>query len=235
MIITWNKINLVCWWSTGRVPLLATPDKVNLAANGRLWIFQLFYVIKHVYEFLNGQFVWWKCVFGQFLYYCGPTQVVTNDQSSPNLVCDFFVYEWLLLWCEEVLATICLVFVDENPYFEPKMVYKWCSERKPTSPIELPMLLDDDLHIDEDWTLILRQRIKATQNCSSRFRILQIFWSISTPTWRYRFFTLETLAIVAALPIPPEFEKTRGVKQPCSILRILSSALLLALAHACSR
>jgi len=70
--------------------------------------------------------------------------MATNDQSSPNLVCDFFVYEWLMLWCEEVLAIIRLVFVDENPYFEPKLVYKWCNETKPTSPIQLPMLLDDD-------------------------------------------------------------------------------------------
>jgi len=103
------------------------------------------------FELLNGRFVWWRCVFGQFSSYCGPTQMVTNDQSSPNLVCDFFVYKWLLLWCEEVLATIRLVFVDENQYFESKIVYKWCSERKPTLPIKLPMLLDDDLHIDEDW------------------------------------------------------------------------------------
>ena len=29
-----------------------------------------------------------------------------------------------ILWCEEVLATIRQVFVDRNPYFEPKMVYK---------------------------------------------------------------------------------------------------------------
>ena len=85
------------------------------------------------FELFNVQFVWWRCVLGLFSSACGPTQMVTNDQSSPNLVCDFFVYEWLLLWCEEVLATIRLAFVDsfvdETPYFEPKMLYKWCSER----------------------------------------------------------------------------------------------------------
>ena len=54
-----------------------------------------------------------------------------------------------LLWCEEVLATICLVFVDRILYFEHKVMHKWCSERKPTSPIKLPMLLDDDLDIGE--------------------------------------------------------------------------------------
>ena len=68
----------------------------------------------------------------------------------------------------EIFAAIHLVFVDENPYFEPKMVSVQMMQRKETtSPIELPMLLDDDLHIDEDWTLILWQRMKATQSYSS--------------------------------------------------------------------
>jgi len=51
----------------------------------------------------------------------------------------------------EIFAAIRLVFVDENPYFEPEMVSVQMMQRKETtSPIELPMLLDDDLHIDED-------------------------------------------------------------------------------------
>jgi len=62
------------------------------------------------------------------------------------LVRDFFVE---LLWCDEVLATLLLVLVNRNPFFEPKMAYKLCSDRKFTSPIKLPMFLDDDLHIDE--------------------------------------------------------------------------------------
>ena len=37
------------------------------------------------FESLNGQFV---CSEGVFLPYCGPTQMVTNDQSSSNLVFD---------------------------------------------------------------------------------------------------------------------------------------------------
>ena len=39
--------------------------------------------------------------------------------------------------------------MDGNPHFEPKMMYNRCSERKLTSLIELPMLLNDDLHMDK--------------------------------------------------------------------------------------
>jgi len=31
-------------------------------------------------------------------------------------VCEFFLNGWLLLWCEEVLAIIYLVFMNENPF-----------------------------------------------------------------------------------------------------------------------
>ena len=124
-----------------------TPYKVSLAAKGCFWIFQSFYVLRCILSCWMDNFVWWRCVFGQFSSYCGPTQMVTNNQtwcvtslSMSDYCCD----------CEEVLATIWLVFVGENQYFEPKIVYKWCTKRKPTSPIELPMLLDDDLHIDEE-------------------------------------------------------------------------------------
>jgi len=43
------------------------------------------------------------------------------------------------------------------------------------------MLLGDDLHMDEGWTLVLWKRVTATQSYSEKCRILQIFRSISTP------------------------------------------------------
>ena len=41
----------------------------------------------------------------------------------------------------EVWAINCLESVDENPFLESKIVLKRCSDRKPTSPIKLQMLL----------------------------------------------------------------------------------------------
>ena len=46
--------------------------------------------------------------------------------------------------------------IDENLFLEPKIMLKWCSDRKPTSPIELPMLLGEGLLTEEDWTPVLR-------------------------------------------------------------------------------
>jgi len=51
----------------------------------------------------------------------------------------------------EVVAIIHLVSVDGKQFFESKMVYKWRSERKPTSPFKLPMLLCDDLYMYEGF------------------------------------------------------------------------------------
>ena len=108
-----------------------------------------------------------RCNFLQFSCNCGLTQMVSNLQIQPIFVCNFYVDGWLLLWCEEVLAIIHLVSVDGNQFYESKMVYKWHSKRKPTSPFELPMFLCDDLHMDEGLTLVLWQTVKGTRRCSS--------------------------------------------------------------------
>ena len=44
MIITWNKINRVCWWSTGRVPVArsrckSSTDRAGGTTRGAKWIF----------------------------------------------------------------------------------------------------------------------------------------------------------------------------------------------------
>ena len=52
-------------------------------------------------------------------------------------------------WCEEVRAVNHLVPVDENLFLEPKIVLNWCSDRKPTLPIKLLMLLGEGLLAEE--------------------------------------------------------------------------------------
>ena len=76
---------------------------------------------------------WWEK--GRLLSNTCPTQMVNSVRIKPKLVCEFFADGWLLLWCEEGLASIYLVFVDKNSLFELKTLPKWCSDGDHASPI----------------------------------------------------------------------------------------------------
>jgi len=110
------------------------------------------------------------CHFGWFLSNTCHTQMVNSVIIKPKLVCEFFADGWLLLWCDEVLAIIHFVFVDENQCFEPKILPKWCSDGIHASPIKLPIFLMKVAHIGR-----LRCNIVIKDN---HFRELQLLMSL---------------------------------------------------------
>ena len=82
---------------------------------------ELFYAKNSGFKWLREQVMGKGCHFGFFLTDTCLTQMVSSVRIKPNLVCDFFLHGRILLWCEEVLAIIHVVFVGENPFFGSKI------------------------------------------------------------------------------------------------------------------
>ena len=96
-------------------------------------MFWLFYAKNSGFKWLREQ--WWEKVIP-----VSPYLLTVSELNQSWCVKSLLLGDYILLWCEEVLANIHLVFIDKNFFLSKNSV-----DDNHASPIKPPILFDEGL------------------------------------------------------------------------------------------